>query len=167
MLRILIIYFLMVPQQPPSTFTGIEYINGTDSLKVTLLMNYELFLRDYQQTIFDDLDIEFLRSLKPFPADLANNYLNSKLRILVKNREVVGKLQKMEKNDGNVKFSILYRVDRKLQNITVRNTILNGLSSKVENMVIVKDRYTESAKKFTPVYTEETFILKKKSSGLP
>ncbi len=63
-------------------------------------MNYELFLRDYQQTIFDDLDIEFLRSLKPFPADLANNYLNSKLRILVKTGRLSGNSKKWKRTTG-------------------------------------------------------------------
>jgi len=57
MLKILIIPVLISLQQIPVTFTGIDYINGTDSLKVTVRINYELFLRDYQQTIIEDLDL--------------------------------------------------------------------------------------------------------------
>jgi hypothetical protein len=165
MLKILIIPVLMSLQQTPVTFTSIDYINGTDSLKVTVRINNELFLRDYQQTIFDDLDLGFLRSLKPFPADLANNYLNSKIKILVNGTEIIGKLQKLEEAGADIKFSILYRVSRRMKEFTVKNTMLTGLSSKVENLVTVKDRYSESARKLTSGNVEETFTLKRKLSG--
>jgi hypothetical protein len=165
MLKILIIPVLMSLQQTPVTFTSIDYINGTDYLKVTVRINYELFLRDYQQTIFDDLDLGFLRSLKPFPADLANNYLNSKIRILANNREVIGKLQRLDEEGGDIRFTMLYRVSRRLKTFTVRNTILTGLFSKVENLVTVRDRNYESARKLTSGNIEETFILKKKNPG--
>lgn len=152
-------------QQTPVTFTSIDYINGTDSLKVTVRINYELFLRDYQQTIFDDLDLGFLRSLKPFPADLANNYLNSKISIMVNNREVIGKLQKHDEEGGDIKFTMLYRVSRRLKIFTIRNTMLTGLSSKVENLVTVRGLNYESARKLTSGNIEETFILKRKNPG--
>jgi len=90
MLKILTLPLFIFFQQMPVTFTGIEYIQGTDSLKVSVRINYELFLRDYQQTIFDDLDLELLRSFRPFPSDLANNYLNSKLNISVNNKLIIG-----------------------------------------------------------------------------
>jgi hypothetical protein len=161
MVKILIIHFLLLAQQNPESLTGIEYIDGTDSLKVTVRINYELFLRDYQQTIFDDLDIGVLRSFKPFPSDLANQYLNSKLRIIVNNQEVIGKLQKMEEDTHDIRFTLLYRVKSKVKRITVRNTILTGLSSKVENLTIVRSSNFESARKFSALHTEETFILNK------
>jgi hypothetical protein len=143
----------------PVTFTGIEYIQGTDSLKVSVRINYELFLRDYQQTIFDDLDLEVLRSFKPFPSDLANNYINSKINILDNKKLIIGKLLKMEEDDRDVRFSILYRVE-KLKCITVRNTILNGLYSDVENLTILRSRNYESEIKLTSEHNEETFVIK-------
>lgn len=144
----------------PVTFTGIEYIQGTDSLKVSVRINYELFLRDYQQTIFDDLDLEVLRSFQPFPSDLANNYINSKINIYDDKKLIIGKLLKMEENDRDVRFSILYRVEKKLKSITVRNTILTGLYSNVENLIIIRSRNYESEIKLTPEHNEETFIIK-------
>jgi hypothetical protein len=144
----------------PVTFTGIEYIQGTDSLKVSVRINYELFLRDYQQTIFDDLDLEVLRSFKPFPSDLANNYINSKINILDNKKLIIGKLLKMEEDDRDVRFSILYRVEKKLKCITVRNTILNGLYSDVENLTILRSRNYESEIKLTSEHNEETFVIK-------
>lgn len=161
MLKILTIPILLFFQQVPVTFTGIEHVHGTDSLKVSVRLNYELFLRDYQQTIFDDLDMEVLRSLKPFPADLANNYLNSKINIYANKKQIIGKLLKMEEAEGDIRFSLLYRVGRRLKSITVRNTILTGLYSNVENLIIVKGRNYESETKFTSEHREETLLLRK------
>jgi hypothetical protein len=144
----------------PVTFTGIEYVQGTDSLKVSVRINYELFLRDYQQTIFDDLDLEVLHSFRPFPSDLANNYLNSKINISADKKLVVGKLLKTEEYDGDVRFSLLYRVEKKMKSITVRNTILTGLYSNVENLTIIRSRNYDSEMKFTQEHNEETFFIK-------
>jgi hypothetical protein len=161
LLNIIAIPIILFFQQVPVTFTGIEYIYGTDSVKVTARINFELFLRDYQQTIFDDLDLEVLRSFRPFPADLANNYLNSKIIISVNNNQVIGKLLKIEEDERDVLFSLLYRVERKLKSITVRNSLLTGLSSKVQNLTILRSRSYESTTIFTPEHLEETFHLKK------
>lgn len=160
MLKILTLPMLIFFQQLPVTFTGIEYVQGTDSLRLSVRINYELFLRDYQQTIFDDLDLEVLRSFNPFPSDLANNYINSKINIYVNNKLIIGKLLKIEENDGDVRFSMLYRVDKKLKSITVRNTILNGLYSNVENLTIIRSRNYDSEIKFTQEHSEETFFIK-------
>ncbi len=150
----------MLFQQVPVTFTGIEHVQGTDSLKVSVRLNYELFLLDYQQTIFDDLDLEVLRNFIPFPYDLANNFLNSKINIYANKKQVIGKLLKMEKHDGDIRFFLLYHVDKKLKSIKVRNAILTGLSTKVENLTIVRSGNYESATKFTHEHKEETFLLK-------
>jgi hypothetical protein len=160
MLKILTLLILIFFQQLPVTFTGIEYVKGTDSLRLSVRINNELFLRDYQQTIFDDLDLEVLRGFNPFPADLANNYINSKINIYVNKKLIIGKLLKIEENDGDVRFSMLYRVDKKLKNITVRNTILNGLYSNVENLTIIRSRNYDSEIKFTQEHNEETFFIK-------
>ncbi len=160
MLKLFTFILISFFQQTPVTFTGIEYINGTDSLKVSVRLNHELFLRDYQQTIFDDLDMEVLRNFNPFPADLANNYINSKINIYANKKLVVGKLLKMENSDMDIRFILLYRVEKRLKSITVVNNILTGLYSDVENLIIVRSRNFESEKKFTPEHNEEIFIIK-------
>jgi len=91
--------------------------------------------------------------------------LNSKIRILVNDREVIGKLRNLEDDGGDIKFVMLYRVSRRLKKFTVINTMLTGLSSRVENLVTFRDRNFESARKFTSGNFEETFILKKKYPG--
>jgi hypothetical protein len=160
MLKLLALSIHILFQQMPVTFTGIEYVQGTDSLKVSVRINNELFLRDYQQTIFDDLDLEVLRSFKPFPSDLANNYINSKINIYANKKLVIGKLLKTEEIDGDVRFSILYRVEKRLKSITVKNTILTGLFSNVKNLTIIRSRNYDAEMKFTQEYNEETIFIK-------
>jgi hypothetical protein len=159
-LKILAIPILILSQHLNVTFTGIEHIPGSDSLKVSVRMNRDLFIRDYQQTIFDDLELDHLRSLRPFPADLANNYLNIKLKIYANKKQVTGKLLKMDENGDDIIFSLLFRVDRKLKVLTVKNLFLNGLRSNVENLTIMKAGKFEKEAKFTPEYNQETFLLK-------
>jgi len=113
----------------PVTYTGIDYVKGTDSLKVTVRFNYDLFLRDYQQTVFDDISIDTLRTFRPFPQDLANYYLNSKISIMAGDRQVTGKLLSLGEDNTDIVFNMLFRINRRTRSITVRNTILTGLSS--------------------------------------
>jgi hypothetical protein len=157
--KILAIPILVISQQLNVTFTGIEHVSGSDSLKVSVRMDYDLFIRDYQQTIFDDLELEHLRNLKPFPPDLANNYLNMKLKIYANRKQVTGKLLKMEEDGDDIRFVLLFRVDKKLKVITVKNMFLNGLRSNVENLTIIRAGKYEKEAAFTPEYNEETWFI--------
>jgi hypothetical protein len=161
MLNFLAVPVIILFQQGLVTFTGLEHIKGTDSLKVTVRLGHELFLRDYQQAVFDDLDLDDLRNFNPFPSDLANNYLNLKIDICANEKQVIGKLLKIEEVDGDIRFLILYRVHKKLKSITVSNTMLCGLSGKAQNYTIIRIGDYESSSTFTPVHTKETFRLKK------
>lgn len=161
MLKIIAIQVLMFFQQTPVSFTGIEYINRTDTIKVSVRIDRELFLRDYQQTIFDDLDLNLLRSFKPFPEDLANNYLNLKINICVNNKQKIGKLFSIQEDNTDFVFTLLYRTDTKPKSVTVRNSILTGLSSRIQNFIIISSSNFESTAILTPEQPEVIFFLKK------
>jgi hypothetical protein len=158
MLKILILPILLNVYSLHSTMTSIEHIHGTDSLKVFIKMDYNLFLRDYQ-TIDDDRDLHILYSYKPFPADFINNYINSKVFIYINNKLLNGKLLTMDLIEGEVSLSFLYRSDKKPKKVTVRNTILTGLHSDQVNLTIIKINDFEKGIKFTPEHNEETFNL--------
>ena len=160
MLKALILPVLMLLQPGPVTMTGIDYIAGTDSLKVTVRLDYDLFLRDYQQTVNDDIDLKVLRNYDPFPADMANNYINSKIAIIINRKHLIGKLLKTRVKDNDITLSILYRQPQKIKSITVRNNILTGLFSDVENMVIIKINKLEKGIMFTQENNEVTFNLR-------
>ncbi len=138
--------------------TSIEHITGTDSLKVLIKMDYDLFLRDYQ-TIDDDRDLHILYSYKPFPADFVNNYINSKINIYINNKLLNGKLLTMDLAEGEIYLNFLYRSVKKPKKITIRNTILTGLHSDQVNLTIIKINGFETGIKLTPEHNEETFSL--------
>jgi hypothetical protein len=160
MLKILVLPILIHFQQMPVTFTGIDYIPAGDSVKVSIRYNYDLFLRDYQQTINDDLDLNVLRSYRPFPSDLINNYINSKVHIFGNKKLLVGKLLENGTDGNDIRLVLLYRPEKKLRSITIRNTILTGLFSDVENLTILKMNNIEKEIIFTSSHNEETIPLK-------
>lgn len=160
MLKILVLPILILSQQSPVTFTGIDLIANSDSLKVFVRFNYDLFLRDYQQTINDDLDLNALRNFNPFPEDLTNNYINSKLHIYLNKKLLVGKLLNSNVEGNDITLILLYRIAKKPKSITVRNTILTGLFSNVENLTIIRINNIDKEIKFTSEYKEATLALK-------
>ena len=159
MMKFMVLCMLMFPPKHV-TMTSIDQIPGTDSLKVSVRLEYDQFLQDYQQCINDDLDLHVLRSYKPFPADEIDKYINSKLFIRINKKLLTGKLLKSELDGGDIRFHILYRLEKKPRSITVKNTLLTGLHSDLENLTILTIKDLSAEVKFIPGYTEETFDLK-------
>jgi hypothetical protein len=160
MLKLILWPIIMFVQQEHVTMTTIENVPGTDSLKVIINYNFYEFLKDYQQTLNDDIDIEVFRNQKPFPTDLSNNYVNSKISINVNGKPLLGKLLKMEKTGENINLLVLYRLKKGIRILKVRNTILTGLHSNIENLTILKIDDFEKGIKFTQQHPEETFSFK-------
>jgi len=138
--------------------TSIVYIPETDSIKVLVRLDYDLFLKDYQQTLDDDLDMHVLA--RPLPADMANNYVNAKISITINKKILIGKLLAIKVKDDDVFLHMLYRSGTKPRKITVRNTILTGLYTDVQNLTIIRIKNLETGIKFTHEYIQESFDLK-------
>src|SRR5674476_1642292 len=102
MLKALTISLWIYKRQGHVTMTSIDYVQGTDSLKVSCRMEFEDFLKDLQ-TIDDDRNLYRLFSKPPFPADLINQYFNSKVFIYINNKLLIGKLlsASLDNNDIN------------------------------------------------------------------
>lgn len=160
MLKLFLLPIIMFLQQEHMTMTTIENVPGTDSLKVLINYNFYEFLKDYQQTLNDDIDIDIFRSRKPFPSDLANNYINSKISINVNGKPLLGKLLKMEKSGENINLFVLFRLKKGIRTLKVSNTILMGLHSNIENLTILRINDFEKEIKFTQQHPEETFSFK-------
>lgn len=139
--------------------TSIDYVQGTDSLKVSCRMEFDDFLKDLQ-TIDDDRNLNRLFSKQPFPSDLINQYFNSKFFIYVNNKLLIGKLLSTNLNDNDINLSLIYRSGKKPKNITVRNMILTGWYSDQTNLMIIRINNFEKGIKLTPEHNEEIFIVK-------
>ena len=141
------------------TMTSIDYIQGTDSLKVFCRMEFDDFLKDLQ-TIDDDRNLYRLFSKQPFPSDLINQYFNSKVFIYANNKLLIGKLLSANITDTEINLNLIYRSSKKPKSITVRNMILTGWYSDQTNLMIIRINNIEEGIKLTPSHTEETLIIK-------
>jgi hypothetical protein len=159
MLKALTISLLLFMHPGHVTMTSIDYVQGTDSLKVSCRMEFEDFLKDLQ-TIDDDRNLYRLFSKQPFPADLINQYFNSKVFIYVNDKLLIGKLLSAILADNDINLHLIYRLSKKPKSITVRNMILTTWYSDQTNLMIIRINNFENGIKLTPGHTEETLIIK-------
>ena len=159
MLKALAISFWLIIPPGHVTMTSIEYVQGTDSLKVSCRMEFEDFLKDLQ-TIDDDRNLRRLFGKQPFPSDLINQYFNSKVFIYVNDKLLIGKLLSADLTDNDINLNLNYRLSKKPKSITVRNMILTGWYSDQTNLLIIRINNFEKGIKLNPVHNEETYIVK-------
>ncbi len=159
MLRILAISLWLIIHPGHVTMTSIDYVQGTDSLKVSCRMEFDDFLKDLQ-TIDDDRNLKRIFSKQPFPADLINQYFNSKVFIYINNKLLIGKLLTANLTDNEILLNLIYKSDKKPKRITVRNMILTGWYSDQTNLTLIRINNFEKGIKLTPGHNEETFIVK-------
>jgi hypothetical protein len=141
------------------TMTSIDYVQGTDSIKVSCRMEFDDFLKDLQ-TIDDDRNLKLFFSKQPFPADLINQYFNSKVFIYVNNKLLIGKLLSANITDNEICLNLFYRLSKKPKTIAVRNMILIGWYSDQTNLLIIRINNIDKGIKLTPEHNEETLIIK-------
>ena len=141
------------------TMTSIDYVQGTDSLKVSCRMEFEDFLKDLQ-TIDDDRNLRRFFSKQPFPSDLINQYFNSKVFIYVNDKMLIGKLLNANIDEKDICLNLIFRLSKKPKSITVRNMILTGWYTDQTNLMIIRINNFENGIKLTPGHTEETLIIK-------
>src|SRR5450759_3292258 len=159
MLRALAISLWLIMHPGHVTMTSIDYIQGTDSLKVSCRMEFNDFLKDLQ-TIDDDRNLRTIFSKQPFPSDLINQYFNSKVFIYVNDKLLIGKLLSANITDNDINLNLFYRSGKKPKSITVRNLILTGWYSDQTNLTIIRINNFENGIKLTPGHNEETLIIK-------
>jgi hypothetical protein len=159
MLKTLALSIWIIFHPVHASFTSIDFVPGTDSVRVFFRMYFDDFLRDYQTTD-DDRDLSKIFGENSLPADLINNYFNSKVFIYVNNKLITGKLLTVDLKDNELSLNLYFRSEKKLKKITVKNMVLTGWFSDQENMIIVRAKEIEEGFKLTPEHFEETFILK-------
>ena len=159
MFKILAITLWLIMHPGHVTMTSIDYVQGTDSLKVSCKMEFEDFLKDLQ-TIDDDRNLRRLFSKQPFPSDLINQYFNSKVFIYVNDKLLIGKLLSANLADNDINLHLIYRLSKKPKSITVRNMILTGWYSDQTNLMIIRINNFEKGIKLNPEHNEETYIIK-------
>jgi hypothetical protein len=159
MIKALAISLWLVMQPGHVTMTSIDYVQGTDSVKVSCRMEFDDFLKDLQ-TIDDDRNLRRFFSKQPFPSDLINQYFNSKVFIYLNDELLIGKLLSTSIDDNDINLNLFFRVRKKPKRITVRNMILTGWYTDQVNLMIIRIGNFEKGIKLTPEDNEETLIVK-------
>jgi hypothetical protein len=159
MFKTLAVFLWLMIHPGHVTMTSIDYVQGTDSLKVFCKMEFDDFLKDLQ-TIDDDRNLYRLFNKQPFPSDLINQYFNSKVFIYVNKKLLTGKLLSANITDNEINLNLYYRSDKKPKSITIRNLILTGWYTDQTNLMIIRINKIEKGIKLTPLDNEETIILK-------
>lgn len=141
------------------TLTSIEYVPDKDSLKVFVKMYFDDFLLDIGMNKESSSTVGF--SSNDFKSrETMENYLNSKLTIMVNNKLLSGKLNEMQVVDNEVKLNLDYNQVRSPETISVRNQIMTDLYKDQSNMMIIKIMDFEEGVKLTSELTEQTFKIK-------
>ena len=159
MLKALAISLWLIVNPSHITMTSIDYVQGTDSLKVSCRMEFDDFLKDLQ-TIDDDRNLTNIFCKQPFPADLINMYFNSKVFIYVNNKLLIGKLINTNLTDNEIIMNLIYKSYKKPKRISVRNMILTGWYTDQSNLMIIRIINFEKAFKLTPEDNEISFNIK-------
>jgi hypothetical protein len=159
MIRVLAYTLWLIMHPGHVTMTSIDFIQGTDSLKVTCRMEFNDFLKDLQ-TIDDDRNLRTIFSKQPYPSDLINQYFNSKVFIYVNDKLLIGKLLSANITDNDINLNLFYRSGKKPKSITVRNLILTGWYSDETNLTIIRVNNFEKGITLTPEHIEETLFIK-------
>jgi hypothetical protein len=159
MLKALVVSLWLIMHPGHVTMTSIDYVKGTDSLKVSCRMEFEDFLKDLQ-TIDDDRNLRRLFNKQPFPSDLINQYFNSKVFIYINDKLLIGKLLSSDITDNDITMNLIYRSGKKPKKITVKNLILTGWYTDQTNLMIVRINNIEKGITLTPEHNEERLILK-------
>jgi len=161
MLKSLAAAILVVFHPVHVTMTSVDYISGTDSIKVFIRMYYDDFLLDLSSS---DIQVAYEKytAENTIPGEMMNNYLNEKVNIIVNNKHLEGKLLNLNLENNEISTDLIYMTDRKPITITVRNTIMTGLYSDQVNMVIIRVNDLEEGVMLTPVKTEQTYSVKRR-----
>ena len=117
--------------------TSIDYVPGTDSLKVTCRIEFDDFLKDLQ-TIDDDRNLRRFFSSQPYPSDLINQYFNAKVFIYINDKLLIGKLLSANLDEKDIILNLIYRLSKKPRSITVKNLILTGWYTDQKNLMIIR-----------------------------
>ena len=160
MLKILILPILFVFHPVHVSLTTIEQTQGSDTMKVFFRMYYDDFLRDYQ--LSDPYsNLEKMSVDQSFPVNLANKYLNEKIKIYINNKLLNGKVSTVTILDNEIFLNILYMSEKDPKRIKIRNQVLTGLYKDQTNMVFITINKNEQAMRLTPEDDKETWSFNK------
>ena len=141
------------------TFTSIDYLPLTDTLKVFVRLYFDDFLRDFKLNGGDIEEKDFVNNISSYKL-LMEKYIGEKIILKINEKQISGKLQDMRLADNEISMNLDYKAVKKPKMISVKNLIMTGLYNDQSNMIIVKINDFEEGFKLTSELTEQTFNIK-------
>lgn len=161
MLKVIILSFCLTSLQTAhDSFLGIECIPDKGIIRTSLKMNYNDFIFDYRININDDQIFDPSGKMDTTEI-LLSKYLLTKIQISADDKNLKGKLTKIEFENGNLKFELLYNYNKRAKQFRVKNAILTDVNRNQTNLLIFKYDDHEEGVKLSPEKTEHTFKIKR------
>jgi hypothetical protein len=154
---ILLFWFMSYPVH--ESFMGIEYDREKELYNVFLKMNYENFVLDYRNSVNDDQDFSSSGKIDT-AVILVREYLNKKVHITGDGKRLKPVLQKIQYDDGSLSFDIVYRCNRKIKELAIKNLILSEVFEDQTNFLLYRHGKTERGVKLTRKNPDIIFRLK-------
>jgi hypothetical protein len=151
-LNALVVAAWLVSHPVHVTLTSIEHVQGTDSLKVYLMMYHDDFLLDYLQWKKNEENHDGVNPSE----DQIVEYVNEKVRLVLNNKVLKGKLSDMSIRNNEMHLNLLYKSEKTPVTLTISNRIMTELYSDQSNLVIIKMNGSEEGFKLSPELTEHT-----------
>jgi hypothetical protein len=158
MLKTLFFSLFVLAHPVHVTMTGVEYSNEKNSFEVSIKMDYNDFITDYRNSINDD---QFFDSFGKIDTTLilVNKYLDEKVQIFADDKQLKGKLVKIEFVDGELQLGLLFKNNKNSKNFRVKNLILSNVYNDQSNLLIFRYNEFEEGVKLTPYKNEHNFNL--------
>ncbi len=159
MLKLLIPALWLMMHPVHVSLLSVDYMPASESFEVFVRVFTDDFLLDSDKD--SGIDPVNLPVNRPEIMELITDYLAENIKITVNNRQLSGKLERLESSELEISASLIFFSGMKARNITVRNSVMTGLYDDQANMTIIRIGDFEKGVKLTPEQPEVTFNLKK------
>lgn len=159
MLKLLIPALWLMMHPVHVSLLSVDYVPDSESFEVFVRVFTDDFLLDSDK--YPGMDPVNLPVNRPEIMELISDYLAENIQIAVNNRQLSGKLERLESSELEISASLIFFSGMKARNITVRNSVMTGLYDDQANMTIIRIGDFEKGVKLTPEQPEVTFNLKK------
>lgn len=132
---------------------GLDYVPSSGIFKGFVRIYYDDFLLDCRC----EVEEEKLKADEESSVGILEKYLNEKLKIIVNDKTIPGKIRNVELSNNELDIDVDYPFRRKPATIIVKNLINTSIYNDQANMVIVKVNDFEEGVRLTTTVTERTF----------
>jgi hypothetical protein len=158
MIRFLLTFLLMAMHPVHVSLMSIDYVPEQKLLNVFLKLYFDDFLIDAEIKPEDHKNLDF-SEYNRFSWKVLDDYINSKIRITVNNKQLPAEMKDMVLSDNELRVKLFLNSPEIINIITVKNNIMTSLYDDQANMIIVKVNDFEEGFRLTAKEPEKIFKI--------